>query len=120
MRPMNIQIIKNGDMEQNIVSGPTDLVPMWGYAIQGVFTGTPAGTIKLQASCDAPPQNQFGGPVPTNWSDISGSSQAISGAGDWLPNVVSVYYNWVRVVFTPTTPSSNPGTLNVRINCKGI
>lgn len=45
------------------------------FGIQGVWTGTasPVGTLNLQASNDN-----------SNWTTISGTSQAVSGAGNFL------------------------------------
>ena len=107
-------------MTTTLTSDAYQLTNVYGFAVQGVFTGTPMGTIKLQASCDPPATSFLNTPAPTNWSDIGGSSQAISGAGNWLPNIIGGFYNWVRIVYTPTTPGSNAGTLNVRMNTKGI
>jgi hypothetical protein len=119
MKSADFALITSGDMTGTITSKAIDMRQIYGYAVQGIFTGTPLGSIKLQASCDSPPTNEVGGPAPTNWSDIQESSQSISGAGNWLPNVIGSFYNWVRVVYTPTTPGSNAGTLNVRMNAKG-
>lgn len=59
-----------------ITSATINLESMIGYAIQAIYTGTPAGTIKLQASIDG-----------VTWSDISGTAQVIAAAGSFLWNM---------------------------------
>lgn len=119
MRIANIPLITAGDMKTTLTSAPVELDHIYGYAVQAVFTGSPAGTVKLQASCDPPTAYATAGATPANWTDVTDSSQAVSGAGSYLPNVIGGFYNWVRIVFTPTTPGSNAGTMNARINIKG-
>jgi hypothetical protein len=64
-----------------------------------------AGTLKMQASNDDPlAPNQ-----PTNWSDISGASVAVSGAGSFLIPKLDLCYQWVRLVYT----NSGSGTIQV-------
>lgn len=59
------------------------------YSIQGVWTGSPVGDIKIQASNDC-----------TNWDDITGTDQSISSAGSFLWNVTSLSYHCMRVLYT--------------------
>ena len=56
--------------------------------------------MKLQASNDEQPDLRNAGWVPTNWSDISGATVAISGAGAFLIPKTDLCYQWVRVVYT--------------------
>lgn len=92
------------------------------YAVQLVFTGTPNGAFKLQAS------NDFGDPANpvesarasgvTNWTDLSGTSTNVSAAGSLMFTVDKAPYRWVRVVFTH---SSSTGSLtSIRFNSKSI
>lgn len=79
------------------------------YSIQVVFTGTPVGEFKLQGSLDAG--------TPSNWTDITGSAESVTEAGDILWNAQGVGYRWVRLVYTSTSGS---GTLTIyRHMCKG-
>lgn len=113
-------------------SGPLDLSisevtrPLWlghicNYAIQLVFTGSPVGTFNLQCSND--PGLPDGGLTPqasgvTNWTDITGSSQGISAAGNIVWNVENAGYTWVRVNYVAT---SGTGSLSsARANVKGV
>lgn len=81
-------------------------------SIQAVFSGTPVGTFKLQISNDA----VNAAASVTNWSDYTGSSTSISAAGDYVWNLSSAGYRWVRVVYTKI---SGTGTANAYLTAKG-
>lgn len=92
------------------------------YNIQLVFSGTPNGSFKLQCS------NEPGRPSATqesertsnitNWTDITGSSQSISAAGDHSWDGQNAGYLWVRVVYTR---NSGTGSLtSARFCTKGV
>lgn len=104
-----------GDMSGNLNSDPFRIEHLHGYAIQAVFSGSsPTGTFKLQASCDHPKPDTTS-QAPTNWTDVSGSSQAVSANGNVLWDVSLPGYSWVRVVYTR---SSGTGSCNIRVNGK--
>jgi hypothetical protein len=87
-------------------------------AIQAVITGSPVGSMKLQGSCDVGTSTTDGNPannVVTNWTDVAGSSQAVSAAGNLMFNISDAGWKWLRVVYTFT---SGTGTAVVRINGK--
>ena len=124
MKSNTLQLISAGVMTGTAVveSAPIPLEQIFGYAVQAVWTGTPNGSIKLQASCDNPGrdnQASNGGPDEvTNWTDIASSSYAITGsAGNYMWNVSDAYYRYFRVVYTNT---SSVGVLNVKAVVKGI
>ncbi len=118
---------------ENLISAPVDmsadftLRPLWlghicNYAIQLVFTGSPVGTFKLQASDDpgqpdgASNSNQAIG--VSNWTDVMDSSQGIAAAGNHMWTVQNAGYTWVRVVYTA---ASGSGSLtSARGNVKGV
>lgn len=106
-----------------LTSTSTPLDQAVGCAIQVVWTGTPNGTFKLQASDDKPSrqtQTSSGGPdTITNWTDITDSSYTIAGtAGDYMWNITDVMYRNIRLVYTNT---SGTGTLTVaQIVVKGV
>lgn len=84
------------------------------FAIQLVFTGTPEGNFKLQASCDDLPPTG----TPTNWTDIADSTITVAAAGNAMWNVENAGYTFVRVVWTRT---GSTGSLTVaRVMCKGV
>ncbi len=121
MRNSNDAIITNGDMSTaSITSDVINMENILFLAVQGVWTGTPTGTLKLQGSCDTGltiAGNVTGSGV-TNWTDITSATTAPSGsAGSGFIEVKETGLKWVRAVYTR---SSGSGTLNVRFNAKGI
>lgn len=102
---------------------PIDVIDLEGYSIQATF-GTLAaagvtGSFKLQASCDRADQRSAANVVVSNWTDVSGSTQAVMTSGSsnsvmW--NVSGVYYPWLRLVYTNTAGS---GSLSARFSGKG-
>lgn len=116
-------------------SGPLDLLvnqnlrPIWlghiaNYAIQLVFTGTPVGSFKLQASNDVGQINSEGATTQvagvTQWTDITDSALSVTAAGDIMWTVENAGYTWVRVVWTATGGSSSPTLTSARCYVKGI
>lgn len=122
MNVFNELIVKNAVMNANINSPAVPLVNIFGYAIQAVYTGTPNGVLKLQASADSFPYAQVSPqpPTPQNWTDITGTSQTISSSGIFMWNIDGAYYNYVRLVFTDSSGGTSTAVLNVTVNCKGI
>jgi hypothetical protein len=90
------------------------------FAIQLVFTGTPDGTLTLQASNDKgledKPQGGWDARGVTHWTTILGSDQAIAAAGNHMWDVQNCGYRWVRVVYTrnASTGSLTSATMNVK------
>lgn len=76
-----------------------------GYAMQAVWSSGMVGTVKLQATVNG-----------LQWSDITGTSQAISGANSYIWNVANTFYDQVRVYFTYTSGS---GIVVVNLCWKG-
>lgn len=101
----------------------TEAVPLpniYGYAIQAVYTGTPTGTLRLQASADAFKYANDAQPqVPTNWTDITDTSVSISSAGSYMWNVIGVFYTFVRVVYSDSSGGMSTARLTTTINVKG-
>lgn len=109
-------------MNANINSNPMQLLNMFGYSIQLVYTGTPTGTFKLQASSDpiytTTPGIQA---TPTNWTDVLNSSQAVSAAGNYMWNVSESMYNYVRVVYTDGSSGASTAIItSATFNGKGM
>lgn len=123
MKSNVIQMLSGSAMTGTTVvnSNPIRVDQIYGFAIQAFWTGTPTGTLKLQASCDSPPkqtQVSNGGPdAVTNWSDIADSSYSIAGdAGNYMWNFNGSFYNYVRLVYTN---ASGTGSLSAEICVKG-
>lgn len=122
MRVYNIPLqLTSTTLNTNITSQALQLYSMLGFSIQIVFTGTPTGTLKLQGSSDPVPQADPNSLVPTNWTDINNSSQAISAAGSFLWNVSDVQYNYVRLVYTDGSSGMSTAVVTSAIfNGKGF
>ncbi len=123
MKSNTIQMLSGAAMTGTAVvtSNPIPLDQIYGFAIQAYWTGTSTGTLKLQASCDAPvrtTQTSNGGPdVVTNWTDIANSSTpVISGGGNFIWNFTGCFYRYVRLVYTNATGT---GSLSAEISEKG-
>lgn len=101
----NYKIITNGDMTSNITSSVVDMSRTDGYSVYAKWTGSPVGTLKIQASLDG-----------INYIDYPGSATAINGSGDAMYEITTAFYDKVQIVYTF---SSGSGTLNVQINGKG-
>lgn len=119
MNVYNKQIVANAVMNATITSSYYNVQQIFGVAIQAHYTGTPTGTFKLQASSDPATSYNNGSNVPANWTDIAGSSQAVSAAGDFMWNVFDQMYNWIRLVYTDGSGGTSTAVLNVTINAKG-
>lgn len=86
-------------------------------SLQAVVTGTSTGTLKLQYSNDIVNPTEPSGTTPTNWTDISGASVAVAGAGVVGIPKTDLCYEFVKVVFTHT--SGEAGTLTVNVKAFG-
>lgn len=121
MKPYNVpNIIPAGTvMNATINSSAQQLWNVFGYAIQIVWTGTPTGSFKLQASDDS-----FNAGIPGNpnhWSDITDSSVSITAAGSYMWNVSNPQYVWVRVVYTDTSSGASTAVItSATFNGKGF
>lgn len=122
MRVSNKQIIAAQVMNTNFNSAPYDMQQVYGCAIQAYWTGTPTGTLKLQASCDPATSynsgNAAGSNVVTNWTDIAGSSQVVSAAGNFIWNNFDIMYTWIRLVYTDGSSGASTAVLNATISTK--
>ena len=105
----NKLIVTNGDMSANITSSLLDMSQVDAIVFYANWTGTPTGTLKLQVS------------LTTNTSDfidLPDSSQSLAGsAGKFMWNVTNTNFDQIRLVYTF---GSSTGTLNVRVNAKGV
>lgn len=103
---MNEQPIKDVSMAASISTGAIDMNRSWQWAVQFVWTGTPTGTVKVQASCNG-----------IDFADVTSASVATGGAaGNFLFNAaVPVGYNYLQLVYTF---ASGTGTLNAWVNGK--
>lgn len=120
MRITNKQIESAASMGANITSEAVPLNQIYTFAIQAVYTATPTGTLKLQASCDPYINTMPTAELPTNWTDIANSSISITAAGNYMWNVSDIGYNWVRLVYTDGSGGTSTAALTVTFNGKGF
>lgn len=99
----NYKIVTDGDMSGDITSQVVDMSLTNGYAVQAWFTGSPVGTLRLEASNDE-----------SQWTEISSSEISAAGSVMWLEDYAM--YDKLRIRYSRTSGS---GTLNVQINGKG-
>lgn len=120
----DVLTLSSTSLATDVVSEPIWLGHICNYSIQLVFTGVPDGTFKLQLS------NDKGNPNAakeenrdfeiTHWSDIGGSAQIVSGAGDLAYQVENAGYLWVRLVWEATTAGTTPILTSARFAVKGV
>lgn len=113
------------DLSEAWESDPIWLGHVYMYAIQLEFDGSPTGTFKLQCSngrgnnnASKPFMQGEGENEIIVWTDIFGSTQSITEAGDHTWDVDAAAYRWAKVIWTPSgTPNA---TLTVaKISTKG-
>jgi hypothetical protein len=116
LRTSNAPIITAGDMSGNIASVPVLIDQSQMISIQAVFTGSPTGTLKVQIS-DDPGKLLSGTPSGiVNWSDYTGSSVAVSAAGNQAFDIWAIGAKWIRIVYTA---SGGSGSLSATAQTKG-
>ena len=99
------KLVVAGNMSGNIVSDAMPITQGYVGAVQAVWTGTPAGTLELLISNDG-----------ITYSVYTGSTTVVSGPGDFIWNLTTCGFNFVRVQYTAT---SGTGSLNVSSSYKG-
>lgn len=95
-------LLNSADISVTVTSNPVDVTGINGVSLSAVYTGSPVGVIKLQASVDN----------GANWSDVASSSFSISSAGVFIWNYAPVAVPLLRVVYTAT---SGTGALTVTV-----
>jgi len=107
MRVFNDTITIGTDLASNQTSDAYSVEHIANFAVQFALTGSPSGTIKVQASLDA-----------ESWSDVPSASTSVAASGVFFINVVDAGYNYMRVVYERTTGT---GTITkALINGKGF
>lgn len=121
MRVSPFQLVSGATIGVGFVSSVVDLQQVWIYSLQASWTGSPIGEFKIQASNDVRPE-AVDRPVPyfapTNWTVVGGSissTTAIS-SSNFMWNVDSPAYRWIRLVYVAQTAT---GVLTVNAVTKG-
>ena len=112
--------LSGADLTSNLTSSPIHLSHVANYSVQVVFSGTAiTGTFKLQGSNDKGANaDAIADASIQNWTDLAGSSEAVTASGDILWNAQNIGYKWVRLVWTDAGTTS--GTISGTYTTKGI
>jgi hypothetical protein len=124
MRVFNNQIATNVPLNANYNSPAILLKSIYMYNMAAIITGTPTGTIKLQASND-PETNDtmplgIPFPPPVHWVDITGSTFILTDSGETMWNVQGIAYNYARVFYTDGSGGMSTATMTIIANGKGV
>lgn len=123
MRSLEQKSLVSADASTTQDGAPVDARYVWQASVQGVFTGSPVGTLKLQASNDVAAAGDQSPFTPTNWTTVAQVS--VSGSGTYYVfdleaattrRVVGVCYSWIRVEYTATSGS---GTVTAVLKTNG-
>ncbi len=121
MQDANYILVQDGYMgsTDGYTSVGWSVARMEHVSITAAYTGTPSGTLVLQASNDRGDKNSanwFAGPDVGNWVTIANSSVTVTTADTTVWNLSNTGHRWLRVKYTWT---ASTGTLNVTANAKG-
>lgn len=133
MRTFNKTMATAVPLNANYNSPYMQLKQIYTYTMAAIITGTPTGTIQIQASNDpetndtqvnmsyGPGQNPTNPPAvgPTNWVTIANSPFAVSSSGETMWNVNFVGYNYVRVQYIDSSGGTSTATMTIIFNGKG-
>lgn len=134
MRTFNRTIATAVPLNANYNSPYVQLKNIYTYAIQAIITGTPTGTIQIQASNDPETNDtQTNAPTvdgqkplnppsvaPVNWTTITNSPFSVTSAGIEFWNVNFVGYNYVRVQYIDSSGGTSTATMTIVFNGKGV
>jgi hypothetical protein len=134
MRTFNRQVATAVPLNANYNSPYVQLRNIYTYTMSAIITGTPTGTIQIQASNDpetndtqtnvvygsgAPPTNPPS-VAPVNWVTITNSPFVVSSAGEEMWNVNYAGYNYVRVQYIDASGGTSTATMKIVFNGKGV
>lgn len=127
MRVFNQQVATAVPLNANYNSPYVPLKSIYTYAITAIITGTPTGTIQIQASNDPETNdtqiNVAAGRAPavgpSNWVTITGSPFVVSASGEQFWNVNYAGYNYVRVQYIDASSGASTATMTITFNGKG-
>lgn len=121
MRVFNQTVVTAQALNVSSNSAFVPLRSIFLYTMAAIITGTPTGSLKLQASND--PETNDTQPLsnnpPTNWVDVANSTFTVTTASEVMWNVQFIGYNYVRVVYTDTSGGASAATMKIVFNGKG-
>lgn len=107
MRVAPVTLLASSTAATNQTSAVQSLNQIFSYSVAATFTGSPTGTVSLQASLDN-----------TNFVDIPASDQLIADAGTTIWNVSGSNYQYFRCAWVKTGGSS--GTITIICFIRGF
>lgn len=128
MRVNNKQIATAVPLNANYNSPYMPLKSNFMYSMAFIVTGTPTGTVQIQASNDPETNdtqyNQAAAMPPSvgpvNWVTITNSPFVLSTSGETMWNVRDVGYNYVRVQYLDASGGTSTATATIIFNGKGV
>jgi hypothetical protein len=133
MRTINKTISTTVPLNANFSSPYQQLKSIYMYTMAAIITGTPTGTISIQASNDPETndtqtniatvagQSSSNPPskAPINWVTITNSTFVVTTAGETMWNVRDIGYNYVRVQYIDSSGGASTATMTIIFNGKG-
>lgn len=112
MRQLNTNIIPSQNAA-TVTTAAVNAANLLYVSVQLTATGSAAGNLKIQVSNDYTDDTNPNF-APTNFSDLSGATVTVSGAGVYLIPKTDLSYQYIRLVYT------NSGTGTISVMLKGI
>lgn len=129
MKTFNQTVATGVPLNANYNSPYVPVKQIYTYCMSANISGTPTGTIQIQASNDpetndtqyntASTPNRPPATAPTNWVTITGSPFIVTSAGEQMWNVNFVGYNYVRVQYIDGSGGTSAATMTIIFNGKG-
>ena len=134
MRTFNKTVASAVPLNANYNSPYVQLKNIYTYTMSAIITGTPNGTIQIQASND-PETNDTQTNMPTvdgaqplnppsvapvNWVTITNSPFVVSSSGEEMWNFNYAGYNYVRVQYIDASGGTSTATMKIIFNGKGV
>lgn len=99
----NKAVLSSSDMSSNQTSEVVELNDAHGYCVHSIFSGSPVGSLIVEASNDG-----------TNF--VAEDTHVVAAAGQRLYNKDGAYYKYIRVRYSFTSGS---GSLTSYVSTKG-
>lgn len=127
MRTFNKTVATAVPLNTNYNSPYVPLKQIYTYCMAANISGTPTGTIQIQASNDPETNDTQSNTTanlppavgPTNWVTITNSPFVVTTSGETMWNVNFVGYNYVRVQYIDSSGGTSTATMNIIFNGKG-
>lgn len=118
MQSYNKEFVVSQILNANYNSPAMEVHYQYVFCVVAKITGTPTGTIHLEASND-PFQSQPPGYTPSNFNTIDNSTFTVTTAGITTWNYIGAGFNYVRVSYVDTSGGLSTATVEIRMNAKG-